>query len=161
MKRDFLRGFLFAFFVVFVVGCSERDYNPTVEETPEIIAKSEQPTFSIENREVRPIVLGKQKANPYSVENMLIALDTLRAYANAVGDEELLSNAGIRTKSLETISINTTDLYVRFLPSDSVGYANLKQDSTLELFNVPLDYEIVQTGDYYDPTIGDNIYTWL
>jgi hypothetical protein len=34
MKRDFLRGFLFAFFVVFVVGCSERDYHPTVEETP-------------------------------------------------------------------------------------------------------------------------------
>jgi hypothetical protein len=64
---------------------------------------------------------------------MQIALDSLRAYAYAVGDDELQSNAGILTKSLETLSINTTDLYVRFLPQDSAGYAALKCDSTLEL----------------------------
>jgi hypothetical protein len=37
MKRDFLRGFLFSFFAVLVVGCSENDYNnSSVEETPEL-----------------------------------------------------------------------------------------------------------------------------
>ena len=36
MKRDFLRGFLFTFFAVLVVSCSERDYDSTVEVTPEL-----------------------------------------------------------------------------------------------------------------------------
>ncbi|MDR2423126.1 MAG: hypothetical protein LBD59_00190 [Prevotellaceae bacterium] len=72
------------------------------------------------------------------------------------------TNAGIRTKSLESLSINTTDLYVRLLPQDSAGYEALRQDSTLELFDYPLDYEIVQTGDYYnDPDLANNTYTWL
>jgi hypothetical protein len=29
MRKNFLRGFLFTFFVVFVVSCSEKDYNST------------------------------------------------------------------------------------------------------------------------------------
>lgn len=142
------------------IAC-ERESVPQTDVIDETAGGSDL-SFSIENREVRPVILGKQKNNPYSVENMLLALDTLRAYANAVGDEELQSNAGIRAGTLETLSINTTDLYVRFLPQDSIGYAALKSDSTLELFNYPLDYEIVQAGDYYyDPTVGDNVYTWL
>jgi hypothetical protein len=93
---------------------------------------------------------------------MQIALDSLRVYASAVGDDELHANAGIRTKSLDALSISATDLYVRFLPQDSLGYATLTQDSALELFSYPLDYEIVQAGDYYlDPTLPDSTYTWL
>lgn len=157
MKKNL---FLLAIMSMTFIAC-ERETVPQTDVTGEITGNNEFP-FSTENRGVRPIILGKQKNNPYSVENMLIALDTLRAYANAVGAAELRSDADILTGSLETLSINATDLYVRFLPQDSIGYAALKSDSTLELFNYPLDYEIVQTGDYYDdPSIGDNIYTWL
>jgi hypothetical protein len=96
-----------------------------------------------------------------SVQNMQTALDSLLAYASAVGDDELYAGAGVRTKSLSALSIGATDLYVRFLPQDSTGYAALRQDTTLELFGYPLDYEVVQAGDYYlDPTLPDTAYAW-
>jgi hypothetical protein len=144
-------------------GCDRSDDLTITDTTLEAINAQvgEQPSFSIEQRATQPVVLGKQKVNPYSVENMQLALDSLRAYAYAVGDEEIYSNAGVRTKSLDALSVGATDLYVRFLPQDSAGYAALRQDSTLELFGYPLDYEVVQAGDYYvDPTLPDSGYTW-
>ena len=147
-----------------LAGCEREDEAIVSATTVENISNQlgDQPTFSIEQRAARPIVLGKQKENPYSVANMQIALDSLRAYARAVGDDELHAGAGIRTKSLDMLTIGATDLYVRFLPRDSAGYAALSRDTTLELFAYPLDYEIVQAGDYYlDPTLPDSAYTWL
>ena len=148
-----------------LTGCAREDETIIADTTVELInnqVDDNQPTFSIEQRLARPIVLGKQKENPYSVANMQIALDSLLAYAYAVGDDELHAGAGIRTKSLEALPISATDLYVRFLPRDSAGYATLSQDTTLELFTYPLDYEIVQAGDYYlDPALTDSTYTWL
>jgi hypothetical protein len=147
-----------------LAGCEREDETIVAATTVENINNQvdNQPTFSIEQRAARPIVLGKQKENPYSVSNMQIALDSLRAYARAVGDDELRAGAGVRTKSLDMLTISATDLYVRFLPRDSAGYAALSRDTTLELFAYPLDYEIVQAGDYYlDPDLPDSAYSWL
>ncbi|MDR2814301.1 MAG: hypothetical protein LBB79_06575 [Prevotellaceae bacterium] len=156
--------FLVVLASIFFIGC-ERDHEPIItDDVIDNIANQndDQPSASIEQRAIQPVILGKQKENPYSVQNMQIALDSLRAYANAVGDDELHSNAGIHTKSLNALTIGATDLYVRFLPQDSAGYDMLTQDSTLELFSYPLDYEIVQAGDYYlDPSLPDSTYTWL
>ena len=106
-------------------------------------------------RAVRPVVLGEPLNNPFSVENMQAALDTLRAH-----DDQL--DGCMKSKSvLNAIEISTTDLYVRFLPQDSAQYRRLMCDSTLTLFDFPLDYEIAQYGDYYkDPTVSGD-YTWL
>jgi hypothetical protein len=143
------------------IGCNKEKEDILVDITLTTeLDPVEKGSFSVEQRDSRPVILGKQKENPYSVKNMQIALDSLLSYATVVGDGELRS-ADISIQALENVSISTTDLYVRFLPQDTTGYEALQQDTTLELFNYPLDYEIVQTGDYlFDPTLGDNEYTW-
>ncbi|MDW3191982.1 MAG: hypothetical protein R8G66_06445 [Cytophagales bacterium] len=91
------------------------------------------------------MVLGKQLENAYSVENMKIALANLTASGRIEED----------------IQIETTDLYIRFLPKDSTEVALLETDSTLTLFDHPLDFEIEQVGHWYhDPTIPDHMPTW-
>lgn len=107
------------------------------------------------NRPIQPIVLGNQLKNPFSVKNMQIALDSLLANKESL-------NSSIRAPSaFNEFEISATDLYIRYLPKDSLEYRTLMNDTTLTLFDFPLDYELKQVGEYYkDPTVtGD--YTWL
>lgn len=106
------------------------------------------------NREIRPVILGKQKNNPFSVKNMKIALDSLIYYA-ANHNQTMF-----KPVDFEGIELEATDLYVRFLPQDSIQFATLMNDTSLKLFDFPLDYEIKQNGDFYqDPTVKPP-YTW-
>ncbi|MDH5415311.1 MAG: hypothetical protein OEW87_14330 [Flavobacteriaceae bacterium] len=89
-------------------------------------------------------VLGKQKENPYSVENM----------------QKALKNLASNGKGVE-VDIVTTDLYIRFLPKDFEELKNLYIDPKLDLWDIPLDREIEIMGSYYhDPTIPDNLPTY-
>lgn len=86
---------------------------------------------------------------------MQIALDSLLANSESL-------NGSMRAPSaFNEFEISATDLYIRYLPKDSVEYRTLMNDTTLTLFDFPLDYELKQVGEYYkDPTVtGD--YTWL
>ncbi len=88
------------------------------------------------------IVLGDKLENPYSTEAVQDAFSDLYP-----------------TKARDVVS--TTDLYVRFLPKDEDEYELLTEDLGLELFDHPMDYEIVTDGDYYhDPTIAEDAITW-
>lgn len=92
------------------------------------------------------IILGEQYPNPYSVSNMLNAYQYLKNNGEDIGN----------------LNITTTDLYVRFLPQDTAQYNLLNNDTSLILFDYPLDYEIEKFGDYYhDPNIEEGNYTWL
>ncbi len=94
------------------------------------------------------IVLGQKLENPYSLGNMQRALSELRTRGETWG-------------SIPT-SLPVTDLYVRFLPADTTELNKLTQVYGLELFDYPLDYEIVQGGSYYhDPTLAPEKITWL
>jgi hypothetical protein len=105
-------------------------------------------------RSIRPVILGEQKKNPFSLENMKIALDTLK---KMVSESD---QTAFKAKAVDEIELETTDLYVRFLPQDSAQYKQLMNDTTLTLFDFPLDYEITQSGDYYqDPTLKKP-FTW-
>lgn len=85
-------------------------------------------------------VLGQLHANPYAVENIR------QAYNN-------LYNPDLS-------SLNPNYLYVRFLPQ-STGDVKLLLDEKLELWDFPLNYDIVSIGEYYHgPTITDSTYTW-
>ena len=88
------------------------------------------------------IVLGEKLDNPYSVTNITKALESLYP-----------------TKA-DRVDVTATDIYVRFLPADDDELAYL--DSLgLDLVDYPLDYEIVQDGDYYhDPDIDEDAITW-
>ena len=87
------------------------------------------------------IVLGKQLDNPYRTETVRKAYSSL--YPTKSRDE-----------------IETTDLYVRFLPAGEDEY-NLLAGMGVTLLDHPMDYEIVREGDYYhDPEISDDDMTW-
>lgn len=57
--------------------------------------------------------------------------------------------------------LEPTDLYVRFLPQDSLQLNILKYDIGLELFDYPLDLDIPEDEVYVDPTIPEGDFTWL
>ena len=89
------------------------------------------------------MVLGEQLNNPYSVANMQKALETLS-----------------ETRSDMSEDIEPNKLYVRFLPKDTADLSTLDR-LELQLFDYPLDYDILQEGDYYhDPSIPDSMPTW-
>ena len=86
------------------------------------------------------IVLGARLENPYKTENITKALSALYP-----------------TKA-DRVQVRTTDLYVRFLPEDEQQLALLEG---LRLTDHPLDYEILQDGDWYhDPEVADDKMTW-
>lgn len=88
------------------------------------------------------IVLGDRLDNPYTTENMTKAL-----------------NALYPTKA-DRVDVKTTNLYVRFLPSDEAEYEELK-GMTSFLMDHPLDYDIAVEGDWYhDPDVPDGSVTW-
>lgn len=88
------------------------------------------------------IILGDRLENPYKTENITKALQTLYP-----------------TKA-DRVDVKTTDLYVRFLPSDEEEFAQLL-DMGLMLTDHPLDYDILVDGDWYhDPSIAEGDVTW-
>ncbi len=87
------------------------------------------------------IVLGDRLENPYVTENVRKAFASLYP-----------------TKSSDLV--RTTNLYVRFLPKDNDEYQLLKKMG-VDMLDHPVDYEIVEEGDYYqDPSLGDGAITW-
>ena len=88
------------------------------------------------------IVLGDRLENPYKTENMRSALKSLYP-----------------TKA-DRVDLQSTDLYVRFLPIDEQEYDELVA-AGLELVDHPLDYEIRVEGDWYhDPQVAEDDMTW-
>ncbi len=88
------------------------------------------------------IVLGGKLENPYKTENIKKAVAA--AYPTKAG----------------RVEVQTTNLYVRFLPRDEAEYQQLL-DMGLELVDHPVDFEILVDGDYYqDPSVGEDRYTW-
>lgn len=87
------------------------------------------------------IELGDELDNPYSVTNMSAAL------------------AGVYP-TRAAVELAPTDLYVRFLPGTADDFDRL-QGLGVELFDYPLDREILTDGDYYhDPTIPAGEISW-
>jgi hypothetical protein len=87
-------------------------------------------------------VLGNQLPNPYLIPNMR------QAYLNLGYDP----NRAV-----------VNDLYVSFLPSLSqlATLDSVMDSQGYELFDTPMDYEIISEGDYYqDPSIPDSLPTW-
>lgn len=102
---------------------------------PEEVAKSE-----IRPNE-KPVILGRKLENPFSVKNMSLALENLKV-KRKLG------------RVFDDLQIEPTHLYVRFLPSNEVQYDTLTSDTTVHFVDHPMDYEVVEGGDYYqDPSI--------
>lgn len=88
------------------------------------------------------IVLGERLEDPYSTTNITKALESLYP------------------SKARRVRIDTTDLYVRFLPQNEIQYDYL-ESLGLELLDHPMDHRIVKEGDYYlDPEIPEGEITW-
>ncbi len=82
--------------------------------------------------------LGEKLSDPYTVKNMQDAYDNI----------EHQFNSGKKPK------VRTTHLYIRYAPDSEEELSILKLDSSLILYEYPLDVEIKKRGDYYhDPSI--------
>jgi hypothetical protein len=145
MKTKFYLLFWMSVVLYIFFGC----------EKAEIMQNNNSADVKIQQRSGQPMQLGAQKENPFSVDNMKKALDTLVKYAH---EEE----SGIALRSAATnMEITPTDLYVRFRPKNDQQDSLLRIDTTLKLMNFPLDYEIIQDGDYYvDSLDADSPYIW-
>lgn len=88
------------------------------------------------------IVLGRQLDDPYSVENMTKALESV--YPTKAG----------------RVIVPASHYYVRFLPADEEQYEHLERLG-VEMLDHPMDYEIVREGDWYhDPDLPEDAITW-
>ena len=102
------------------------------------------------------IKLGEQLENPYSLESMQTALDSMKL---ALASQ---NTNGRIARTAEDIVIETTDFYVRFLPRDSTQREAMTDDTTMVYYDHPLDYEIEQEGDVYvDSTWTIEEQPWL
>lgn len=88
--------------------------------------------------------------NPYTISNMQRALDSL-AIVDTNGCD------------LSLFNIRITHKYIKFRPQDSLQLWELKSDSTMILFDYPLDRKLTKAGTYYrDPSVpeGQPNYQW-
>ena len=134
MKKHSLRFLTLTLIGLLIYSCQNDDF---FDES-----QGNQNELSIFN----DIVLGKKLENPYSVTNMKKALTNLKHHQKR------------SVKSMDNFNINveTTHLYVKFIPKDEEDLSILKKDSTLILYSYPLDYEILEgTGYYRDPEVPE------
>ena len=79
------------------------------------------------------IKLGKKLENPYSIKNMRLALQNLKAKKASTTSREAPIDL--------SFDVEPNYLYVEFQPQTEAEEAVLKQDSSVVLFDYPLDYE--------------------
>ena len=132
MKQKFKMIALGIVLTTIVFSCSENE------------SISKDSAISREEKGVA-IELGKRLENPYSVSNMKKALANLRKSEQSA------------KMAADDFEITATHLYVKFTPKNEQELDVLMVDSTLVLYDYPLDYEIAVNGDYYrDPTIPED-----
>jgi len=96
---------------------------------------------NVEGDEPKKMILGDVKPNPFARSVMT------QAYNNIYEPN--------------VAQVPFTHLYVRFLPNNAEQYSLLGDIEGLDLFDFPLDREIIEQGDYYhDPMIPEGQFTW-
>jgi hypothetical protein len=93
-----------------------------------------------------PVILGQQLQNPYTRDNMATAYNVLYGTQYTAAD------------------IPITHYYIKFTPADNDQLAKMDEETELDLYTHPLDYELLQDGDYYaapgkDPNDIPELYT--
>jgi hypothetical protein len=96
--------------------------------------------------------LGKKMRNPYSISNMTAAYWSWRSKFRGEGDFP----SGDEIAQI----IVSTNTYYRTLPIDEEAYELLRQDTTKEFFDFPLDYELSGGNTYRDPNLEDTVLSW-
>ncbi len=140
MKRNILTKITGLAALLLLLGCNKE--KPLL---PDDSARDFAQTSTQQTRELKegaPLILGEQLENPYTPENMQKA------------KQELESR---KVYSKNRCEVRMTHQYIRFKPASLDEYDVLKNDSTLTLYEYPLDFAIVQRGSSYrDPAVADD-----
>ena len=124
------------FFVLlfcFVVSCKKENVTTGTQKEQPLIPLSKGDSY-------KPTILGVQYPNPFDVDMMR------KAYSSLTGIK---------------CALEPTHKYVRFLPATQKQYHQLLDDEAMELYTIPLDYEIREIGDYYiEPGLDKDQITW-
>ncbi len=120
-----------------MVSCEKQQLSTESESvaTKEIFA-----TSGNDENPNKEIVLGKKLKIPYALDVVENAQKSLKS----------------KSPNFKTFKVKENYLYVRFTPKSIAEYDLVNQDSTLNTFNRPLDYEIAKNGSSYkDPNVID------
>lgn len=122
------------FSIVIFSSCTKDETDDLIENNSELAATAQtRASNSAEAIDLTP------QPNPYALKVMQGVYDSYKV-----------------AKKLQP-----TDLYVRFLPKDSLQLNSLKYEYDLEIFDYPLDIEIPEDAVYVDPDIPEGDFTWL
>ncbi len=137
----------FSFFIFLFIGCKKKDLETQTTNAANLNSITSQKTLSgpsgsscIDDVDdgsgydsiLKPTILGYHLVNhPYSLTVMQQAYASLFGNANGVA---------------------LTHKYVRFKPS-SIPQLSVLEDLDIDLSDYPLDYDVVQDGDYYNDGI--------
>jgi hypothetical protein len=142
MRKNALKFVVLTLLGIMIYSCqNENDLTTQIEE----------PINLNEQDGLKKMILGKKLENPYSVENMKKALNNLKQSKSFAK----------RKGTSDNLEITTTHLYIRFKPVNEEELNLIERDTTLILFDHPMDYEISEEGDFYqDPEIPDESPTY-
>jgi hypothetical protein len=134
MKKKIINSFCYLLLgVTLITSCKKEEMLP-INNNPNPTAQQNDGM----------IVLGEQLEDPYSIENMKKAYASLRTRGDA-----------------PDIDITPTHTYIRLLPKDETEWGVLKSDTTIHIYDYPLNFEIQNIGTYYhDPSLPDSSITW-
>ncbi len=145
MKKHLKFLVLILFLATVCSSCKKEnldDYNYVEERQNEAVYNSGKRTTSTSSGAT---VLGVKLQNPYSVSNM----------------QQAYSNLQSKDPDFPLMSISTNYRYIKFMPQNEYQLDLLKSDSTIILYDIPLDYEILENGTYYqDPSLPDTAVTY-
>lgn len=120
-KNSNLQSLFSLFLLIFItLSCQHDDEKPT-----KYISKQ--------------MVIGKKLNNPYSLRIMKKAYENIKQkYLNNN------TNTSKTTSLFDDFEVKTNFLYVKYAPETELEETELKADSTLVLFDYPLDYEFTE-----------------
>ncbi|HBS12775.1 MAG TPA: hypothetical protein DEO36_09580, partial [Flavobacteriaceae bacterium] len=145
MKKQSYWLFLLALIGITLYSCQKED---------EIYQQEVQNEQTITLSDGTPAKLGEKLNIPFTVENMQKAYNNLKNNAS-------LKKTKTFNKSNEELKIETSHYYYRFLPKDIPQYDKLVNDTILQVSDVPFEYEVETSGDYYqDPSLKGSKFTY-
>lgn len=122
-------------FLLFLLAVSCGQHSPAETEQPDEYLLPDDVSHEM-------IVLGRKLDDPYTVSNVEKAIKSVYP-----------------TKA-DQISLEPTDIYIRFLPKNEEQYERLMETGLL-FYDHPIDYQILKEGDYYhDPDLAEDKITW-
>ncbi len=124
-----------------ISSCS-KNQNESISPATSNLETSKKDVGTNEND--RFIKLGKKLENPYTLKVMNDVVKKLNS-----------------PEITNSVKVRITNKYVRFLPKNEEEFADLLKLKDLEIFNYPMDYEIIQRGNKFkDSSLVDAKYNW-